>query len=172
MTEPHDIVWLHRMYYQDNVTSDMAMLPEVKMSVHEISQDTIASMKLEGAQMREPGGIDPVHDETELESYTDDNQPVKLESDAREGDDEDDAVTEASDSDDKPAVKTCSVRMPKKYDGFEMTAAEIRLLQVEASLDLGLELSLIGATGTRFKNTSDLHVMNYKQAMASEDASP
>ena len=60
--------------------------------------------------------------------------------------------------------------MPKKYDGFEMTKAEIRLLQVEASLDLVSELSLIGATGTGFKNTSDLHVMNYKQAMTSTDA--
>ena len=116
VTESHDVIWLHRMFYQDNVTSDMAMLPEVKMSVHEILQDTIASMKLEGAHMREPGGIDPVHDETELESFLDDNQPVKVESDAREGDD-DDAVTEASDSDDEPAIKTRSgraVRMPKK----------------------------------------------------------
>ena len=48
VTESHDVIWLHRMYYQDNVTSDMAMLPEVRMSVHEIAQDTIASMKLEG----------------------------------------------------------------------------------------------------------------------------
>ena len=47
----------------------------------------------------------------------------------------------------------------------------MRLLQVEASLDLESELSLIGATGTGFKNTSDLHVMNYKQAMVSTDSS-
>ncbi len=52
-----------------------------------------------------------------------------------------------------------------------MTAAEIQLMQVEASLDLAPELSLIGATGTRFKNMSDVHVMNFKQAMASADAS-
>ena len=31
--------------------------------------------------------------------------------------------------------------MPKKYDVFEMAAAEIRLLQLEASLDLKSELS-------------------------------
>ena len=29
VTESRDVLWLHRMYYQDNVTPDMAMLPEV-----------------------------------------------------------------------------------------------------------------------------------------------
>ena len=60
--------------------------------------------------------------------------------------------------------------MPKKYDGFEMTAAKIWLLQLEASLDLKSELSLIGATGVGFNHTYELHMMNYKQAMASADA--
>ena len=58
----------------------------------------------------------------------DDKLPaLKVESEAREGDD-DDAVTEASDSNNKPERKTRGGRtilMPKKYDGFEMTAAEI-----------------------------------------------
>ena len=62
------------------------------------------------------------------------------------------------------------VHMPKKFDGFEMTAAEIRLLQLEASLDLKSELSLIRATGAGFNHTSELHMMNYKQAIASADA--
>ncbi len=44
-------------------------------------------------------------------------------------------------------------------------------MQVEATLDLAAELSLIGATGMGFKKISDLHVMNYKQAMASADTS-
>ena len=62
------------------------------------------------------------------------------------------------------------VCMPKKYDGFEITAAEIRIMQLEASLDLKSEQSLIGATGVGFNHMSELHVMNYKQAMASADA--
>ena len=94
-----------------------------------------------------------------------------MQSEAREGEDED-TVTEASDSDKEAKTKTRSgriVRMPMKYDGFEMTAAEICLLQLEASLGLS-ELSLIGATGVGFNQTSKLHMMNYKQAMASVDA--
>ena len=44
-------------------------------------------------------------------------------------------------------------------------------MQIEGSLDLAPELSQIGTTGRGFKNMSDLHVMNYKQAMASVEAS-
>ncbi len=43
------------MYYQDDVTVDMAILLEICMNVHEISQDTIASMKLKGPMIHEPG---------------------------------------------------------------------------------------------------------------------
>ena len=95
-----------------------------------------------------------------------------MESEAREGED-DDVVTEASDSDNEAKTTTRSgimVCMCKKYDGFEMTAAEIWLLQLEVSLDLKSGLSLIGATGAGFNHTSELHAMNYKQAMASADA--
>jgi hypothetical protein len=46
ITESCDVIWLHHMYYQDDVTADMAILPEICMSVHEVSQDTIASMKV------------------------------------------------------------------------------------------------------------------------------
>ena len=49
------------------------MLPEVRMAVHEISNDTIAALKLEGPGKREPGGVDPVHDNTELESASSNN---------------------------------------------------------------------------------------------------
>jgi hypothetical protein len=48
-----------------------------------------------------------------------------------------------------------------------MTAAEIQLLQLEVSVDLKPKLSLIGATGVEFNHTSELHIMNYRQAMAS-----
>ena len=36
------------MYYQDDVTVDMAMLPEVCLNVYEISKGTIEAMKLDG----------------------------------------------------------------------------------------------------------------------------
>jgi hypothetical protein len=68
-------------------------------------------LKLEGNLKGEPGGVDPVHDETELESITSDDgandilPDLKVDSEAREGED-DDAVTEASDSDDELVKKT------------------------------------------------------------------
>lgn len=62
VTKSHDIIW----------TNDIAMLPEVQMSVFEISNDTIASVKLEVAAKQEPGGVDPVHDKMDLESDIDD----------------------------------------------------------------------------------------------------
>ncbi len=62
------------------------------------------------------------------------------------------------------------VHMPKKCDGFEMMATEIWLIELEESLDLKSELSIIGATGAGFNHTSELNVMNYKHAMASADA--
>lgn len=176
VTESHDIIWIHCMYYQDDMTADMAMLPEVRTAVHEISKNTIAALKLEGLGTREPRGVNPVHDDTELEIESiadDDNQPViKAESEAGEGED-DDAVTEASDLDSKPERKTRSgrvIRFPKKYDGYDISESEIRLLQFEMGLDLTAGLLLIGATGAGFKHTSELHVMMYKQAMASADA--
>jgi hypothetical protein len=46
---------------------------------------------------------------------------------------------------------------------------ELHSLQLEPSLNLKSELSLKGATGAGFNHTSKLHVMNYKQAMASAD---
>ena len=99
------------MYYQDDVTADMATLLEIHMNVHEISQDMIASMKLEGHMIRELGGVDPVHNETELESVTSDSDnelpALKVESEAREGED-DDAVTEASNSNNEATMTTIS----------------------------------------------------------------
>lgn len=44
-------------------------------------------------------------------------------------------------------------------------------MQIKASLDLTPEHSLIYATGAGFKNMTDIYVMDYKQAMASTDAS-
>eukprot|EP00804_Cyclotella_cryptica_P002709 CCRYP_009620-RA/>CCRYP_009620-RA protein AED:0.39 eAED:-0.09 QI:0/0/0/0.5/1/1/2/0/355 len=60
--------------------------------------------------------------------------------------------------------------MPVRYAGSDMSTAELRLMQFKAGLDLKPKLSLIGATGVGLSHTSELHVMNYKQAMASVDA--
>lgn len=102
----------------------------------------------------------------ELESLAIDNcdnelPGLKVESEARE-DENDDTVTEAS---------SRVVHMPKKHDRFTMTAAEISFMQIKANLIFTLKLSLIGTTGMALKNMSDLHVMNYNQAMVSADAS-
>ena len=61
------------MYNNDDVTAYMAMLPEICMNVHEILQDTIASMKLKRPMICESGGADLVHNETELESVISDD---------------------------------------------------------------------------------------------------
>jgi hypothetical protein len=51
-----------------------------------------------------------------------------------------------------------------------MSAAEIWLMQAEQLNDSADEVHLIGATGEGFTHTTELHVMNYKQAMQSADA--
>lgn len=44
-------------------------------------------------------------------------------------------------------------------------------MQINASLDLRQELSLIDAAGTGFKSMPNLHAINYKQGTASAYAS-
>ena len=60
------------MYYQDDMTSDLALLLEICMSILKTLKDTITSMQLEGTDKREPGGMNPVHDEMELDLVTSD----------------------------------------------------------------------------------------------------
>jgi hypothetical protein len=173
VTESRDVIWLHRMYYQDIIGNDIAILPDIRITVPELSnEDTMVLPR---------GGVDPVSDESDIEnelaSLTCDD--VKLEQDskleAREGIDDDTVNTEASNSESskQSVVKTRSgrqVKFPRKYDGFEMTAAEIRLIQLEQMNETTSEVSLIGATGEGFSHTTELHVMNYKQAMLSKEA--
>lgn len=162
VTETRYVIWLHRMYYQDAVHADVAMLLEVCMAVHEISKDTIAMMMQGVTNTRESCRVDPVHDIDEVEVAS------KLESKAREGE-VDDEVTEASNSkeDEKPACTRSEkvLQIPKKYDDFKMTAAEICLLQAETSLDMSHEVVLVGAAGMGFTSTADLHIMTYNEAM-------
>ena len=52
----------------------------------------------------------------------------------------------------------------------ELAAAKLRMKQVRRDHDLKSELAVIGATGEGFTHTTELHVMNYKQAMSGKDA--
>lgn len=61
-----DVIWLHLMQCQDDIMVNMAMLPEICMSIHKISKDAITSMQLQATDKPEPGSVDPVHDEMEL----------------------------------------------------------------------------------------------------------
>ena len=61
--------------------------------------------------------------------------------------------------------------MPGHFAGFEMSATKLRLMQVELdNNNKTSDIALIGATGKGFAHTSELHVMNYKQAVASKDS--
>ena len=43
-------------------------------------------------------------------------------------------------------------------------------MQAESGHDMTPEVTLIGAAGKQFSDTTELHVMNYKEAMAGKDA--
>jgi hypothetical protein len=181
------------MYYQDNISAETAMLPEIRVEMEELTAAEEAVLASKPNESRQAGGIDPVLDETEVEnelaSLTE--ASVKTESgdgaadikiEAKEGDD-DSVVTEASADLDKSNNQTAGrtrygreVKAPVQLTAEKLgkwSAAEIRLMQAEQAVhkdDVRAEISLIGATGEGFSHTSELQVMNYKQAMASKDA--
>jgi hypothetical protein len=197
--EVRDVIWLHRMYYQDKISAETAMLPEIRVEMEELTAAEEAVLASKPNELRQAGGIDPVLDETEVEnelaSLTEES--VKTESgdgkadiksefdEAKEGDDES-VVTEASADSNKSNNQTAAggtttrfgrqVKAPVQLTAEklgEWAAAEIRLMQAEQAVhedDVEAEITLIGATGEGFSHTSELQVMNYKQAMASKDA--
>lgn len=197
--EVRDVIWLHRMYYQDKISAETAMLPEIRVEMEELTAAEEAVLASKPNELRQAGGIDPVLDETEVEnelaSLTEES--VKTESgdgkadiksefdEAKEGDDES-VVTEASADSSKSNNQTAAggtttrfgrqVKAPVQLTAEklgEWAAAEIRLMQAEQAVhedDVKAEITLIGATGEGFSHTSELQVMNYKQAMASKDA--
>jgi hypothetical protein len=194
--EVRDVIWLHRMYYQDNISAETAMLPEIRVEMEELTAAEEAVLASKPNKSRQAGGIDPVLDETEVEnelaSLTE--ASVKTESgdgaadikiEAKEGDD-DSVMTEASADSSKSNNQTAGrtttrygrevkppVQLRAEKLGKWTAAAEIRLMQAEQAVhedDVKAEISLIGATGEGFSHTSELKVMNYKQAMASKDA--
>ena len=191
--EVRDVIWLHRMYYQDNISAETAMLPEIRVEMEELTAAEEAVLASKPNESRQAGGIDPVLDETEVENElaslteasvktesSDGAADIKIE--AKEGDD-DSVVTEVSADSDKSNNQTAGrtrygreVKAPVQLTAEklgEWSAAEIRLMQAEQAVhedDVKAEISLIGATGEGFSHTSELQVMNYKQAMASKDA--
>ena len=44
VTESCDVIWLHQMHYQHNVSDDVAMLPEIHVEMHELSNDDVAAV--------------------------------------------------------------------------------------------------------------------------------
>ena len=184
ISETRDVIRMHRMYYQDEIQGETAFLPEIRVVIPDINPEPLE------AGTREPGGVDPVNDEddveNELASLAESREPSESNNEvdeAREGDDDDDSeVTEASndsESEVKDAgIKTKSGRVVKKPYWmtnrdipFDLSAAELRLLQAEQMHEDDGEVALVGATGEGFSHTSELKVMNYKQAMNSDDAS-
>ena len=104
-------------------------------------------------------------------------------SEAREGEDDTVSVnTEASESSNETEAQYQTksgrgVRQPTQLTttklgkwGMGVSAAKIWLMQAYQLNDDADEVHLIGATGEGFTHTTELHVMNYKQAMQSVDA--
>eukprot|EP00956_Cyclotella_meneghiniana_P027100 scaffold60046_cov24-Cyclotella_meneghiniana.AAC.2 len=184
------------MFYQDNIDGEAALLPEIWVDVPELANvDPEVSAQLSQGK-REPGGTDPVYDEDEVENElaslagktrTAGARDGSNVDEAREGEpkDEDSVATEASvDSDTNEnensrltgAVTRSgrAVLKPFWMDNdtipYEMSAAEMRLLKAELMNDDDGEVALVGATGEGFSHTSELNVMNYRQAMNAHDA--
>ena len=42
--ESHDIIWLHQIWYQDVISADAGLLPEVHVELHEVSNDDAQAM--------------------------------------------------------------------------------------------------------------------------------
>ena len=187
VSETRDVIRLYRWFYQDEINGEAALLPEIRVDYPELSiEDPLIAAADNGK--RESGGVDPVHDEddveNELASLTESREPansVASVGEAREGDD-DTEVTEASNDsasskEREVEIKTKSGRVTKKpfwmtnkNIPFDVSAAELRLLQAEQMHEDDGEIALVGATGVGFSHTSELKVMNYKEAMNSDSA--
>eukprot|EP00956_Cyclotella_meneghiniana_P028274 scaffold65232_cov49-Cyclotella_meneghiniana.AAC.6 len=68
ITETRDVIRLHRMFYQDNIDGEAALLPEVRVDVPELANVDPEVTAYLSQGKREPGGTDPVYDEDEVEN--------------------------------------------------------------------------------------------------------
>jgi hypothetical protein len=191
--EVRDVIWLHRMYYQDKINAETAMLPEIRVEMDELTAAEEAVLASKPNELRQAGGIDPVLDVTEVENELaslteesvktesgDGKADINSESDkAKEGDDES-VVTEASVDSSKSNNQMATGRTTTRFGQQvkapvqlttkklgEWAAAEICLMQAEQAVhedDVKAEIARIGATGEGFSHTLELQVMNYKQA--------
>ena len=65
ITESHDIIWLHRMYFQGAIDNNVAILPAIRVEVPEMTNYEVMSIPNES---RTVGGVDPVSIESDIEN--------------------------------------------------------------------------------------------------------
>jgi hypothetical protein len=66
ISEVRDVIWLKRMFYQDDINADTAMLPEIRVELTEFNALDEAGQAAAGVCVA--GGVNPVLDETEVEN--------------------------------------------------------------------------------------------------------
>ena len=62
ISETRDVIRMHRMYYQDEIQGETAFLPEIRVVIPDINPEPLE------AGTREPGGVDHVNDEDDVEN--------------------------------------------------------------------------------------------------------
>ena len=170
-----DVIWMHEMYYKEPMGTGMEILGETS----EEYQD-------------EENGVESNYDDRDDEEEIPD-LAVRVEDD--EDSDDEDSVAEEDVTPLRATVTTRSgrsvrpsTRLIETMTTTMMTgsAAELRLMsargeqdnieielaafETEVSAEAAIELNLVGAgIGGGFDNTSELKVMNYQQAMSSEN---
>jgi hypothetical protein len=72
ITETRDVIWLHRMYYQNDITHDIGAMPAIRFSDDHILSQALKIMYPQRANNLQPtaeemGGSDPVLNQKDLE---------------------------------------------------------------------------------------------------------
>jgi hypothetical protein len=72
ITETRDVIWLHRMYYQNDVTNDIEAMPTIRFSDDHILSQALKCIHKEQTINLQPiaeemGGSDPVLNQKDLE---------------------------------------------------------------------------------------------------------
>ena len=199
ITETRDVIWLHRMYYQNDV-SGIGLLPRIKLHEEHILSD---AMRVMYPGLLEAGGSDPVLNRSDWESEDtpppikecEDNSHGDSVHEDREGDDSDEESTESNKSSDsthtdvsqtepedkhnEELYRTRYGRVPKQRDLYQPGTVMMEMGAMVAEMNLmanGMdsksthEVMMVGATGEGFDNTNELRVMTYDEAIREPDA--
>jgi hypothetical protein len=160
--ESRDIVWLRRMFYQNE-------LPAVDLAIDPMEFVTPDSGVKEGSDDEEceVESENESENENELERIDDDDGGGKATLQ--------EAVTRSGRVSYKPARYIEEIGAVAGDYEIGLSVAEIRYYDSMCSFPLGEfapgELACVGAgLGGGFENTKELHVMKYKQAMATSDS--